>query len=74
MAQVQARIDIGSNAQNIQELNAEIGQLKCVIGFLLAKLRDGDGQRVINELNDWGLVKSAKEFDQFINPKPSSFE
>ena len=74
MTQVHARIEIGSNAQNIEELNAEIGQLKCVVGFLLAKLRDGDGQRVINELNDWGLTKSAKEFDQFINPRPASFK
>lgn len=72
MPLVNARLEIGSNAKNIQELNEEIGQLKCVVGFLLAKLRDGDGQKVIDELNDWGLAKSAKEFDQFVNPRQPS--
>lgn len=29
------RLEMESNAQTIDELNKEIGQLKCVVGFLM---------------------------------------
>lgn len=70
MPQVDAHLNIESNATNIQELNKEIGQLKLVIGFILAKLDAHDAQKVIDELKDWGLNDSSEEFDQFVNIRP----
>jgi len=70
LTKLNAHIEIECNASTIQELNEEVGQLKCVVGFMLAKLYGESGQQVINELKDWGLIKSSKEFDQFVNPRP----
>ncbi|MBK0622524.1 hypothetical protein [Klebsiella aerogenes] len=55
-----------SNAQTIEELNKEIGQLKCVVGFLMAQLTPESRQAVINNLEEFGLNDSSKEFTQFL--------
>ena len=55
-----------SNAQTIDELNKEIGQLKCVVGFLMTQLTPDSRQAVIDNLKEFGLNDSAKEFTQFL--------
>jgi len=62
-------LNIGCKVHNLSDVEKEIGQLKMVIGFMLAKLQPHDRQAVINELKDWGVTASAKEFDQFANPR-----
>lgn len=69
MSQIKAHLDVKADAKSIQELNKEIGQLKMVIGFMLAKLPGHDQEHVINELKEWGLTESSKEFDQFVHPR-----
>ncbi|MCK7264897.1 hypothetical protein L8O25_19575 [Enterobacter asburiae] len=62
-------VEMSCDVQNLSDVQREIGQLKMVIGFILAKLQPIDRQNVINELQSWGLPDSAKEFDQFVNPR-----
>lgn len=69
MKNTQIHVEMQSNARSFQEVNAEIGQLKMVIGFILAKLPPEARQDVVNELNNWGFPKTAEEFDQFVNPR-----
>lgn len=68
MARIAAILNIESNAQTAEDLNKEIGQLKMVIGFVLAKLPRNDQNQVINELREWGLKGISEEFDQFVHP------
>ena len=60
------RLEMESNAQTIDELNKEIGQLKCVVGFLMTQLTPDSRQAVIDNLKEFGLNDSAKEFTQFL--------
>ncbi|HAT1649987.1 TPA: hypothetical protein LVL77_002936 [Klebsiella oxytoca] len=59
-------LQMESNAQTIDELNKEIGQLKCVVGFLMTQLPPQSRQAVINNLEEFGLDESVKEFTQFL--------
>jgi hypothetical protein len=59
-------INIGSHAQNLEEANKEIGQLKCVIGFVMAQLPEEQRAAVIRNLESFGLTESAEEFRQFV--------
>lgn len=70
MSREKHHLNVSCKATNLQEINREIGQLKMVIGFMLAKFSPEQKQAVINELNGWGLPNSAEEFDQFVNPRP----
>ncbi|EGZ6868159.1 hypothetical protein CDU00_07110 [Cronobacter sakazakii] len=70
MALEEHHLNVSCEATNLQEINKEIGQLKMVIGFILAKLPSEERQQVIDDLNRWGLPNSAEEFDQFANPRP----
>lgn len=63
------KLNIGCKLSSLSDAEKEIGQLKMVIGFILAKLQPHDRQAVINELQSWGVTESAKEFDQFANPR-----
>lgn len=53
------RLEMESNAQTIDEL-------KCVVGFLMTQLTPDSRQAVIDNLKEFGLNDSAKEFTQFL--------
>lgn len=69
MENQQMRLNVVCRVQNISDIEKEIGQLKMVVGFILAKLPYEERQAVIQELNNWGLPDAAEEFDQFANPR-----
>ncbi|AIR01942.2 hypothetical protein LG71_19480 [Pluralibacter gergoviae] len=69
MPRQEMHLDIGCKVHSLSDVEKEIGQLKMVIGFMLAKLQPGDRQAVIRELESWGVSESAKEFNQFANPR-----
>lgn len=54
------------NAKTIDDLNKEIGQLKCVVGFLMSQLPPEQRAVVIKNLEEFELNESANEFRQFI--------
>ncbi|MGM5670787.1 hypothetical protein [Enterobacter cloacae] len=60
------RLQMECNAKTIEDLNREVGQLKCVVGFLMAQLPPEGREAVINNLKEYGLNDSAKEFSQFL--------
>ncbi|EHZ7311190.1 hypothetical protein NV054_001379 [Salmonella enterica subsp. enterica serovar Cerro] len=60
------RLQMECNAKTIDDLNREVGQLKCVVGFLMAQLPPEGREAVINNLKEYGLNDSAKEFSQFL--------
>ena len=43
------------NAKNIHDLNKEIGQLKCVVGFLMAQLPPERREAIIKNLKEYEL-------------------
>ncbi|WP_312384561.1 hypothetical protein [Atlantibacter subterraneus] len=69
MPNQELKLDINCKLNNLSDAEKEIAQLKMVIGFIIAKLQPHDRQAVINELRNWGVTQSAKEFDQFANPR-----
>ncbi|MBY5146772.1 hypothetical protein FP362_00760 [Enterobacter hormaechei] len=60
------RLQMECNAKTIEDLNREVGQLKCVVGFLMAQLPPEGRESVINNLKEYELNDSAKEFSQFL--------
>ncbi|ELJ5794304.1 MULTISPECIES: hypothetical protein [Enterobacter] len=60
------RLQMECNAKTIDDLNREVGQLKCVVGFLMAQLPPERREAVINNLKEYELNDSAKEFSQFL--------
>ncbi|EPP5206654.1 hypothetical protein ACUQZ9_001518 [Enterobacter hormaechei] len=60
------RLQMECNAKTIDDLNRQVGQLKCVAGFLMAQLPPERREAVINNLKEYELNDSAKEFSQFI--------
>lgn len=64
-------IELKCKLDSLSDAQREIGELKLVIGFMLAKLPIHDREAVINELRSWGLPEKANEFDQFVHPRPA---
>lgn len=60
------KLNMECNAKTIDDLNKEIGQLKCVVGFLMAQLHDEARLNVIRNLKEFELNDSVKEFKQFV--------
>ncbi|AFB83815.1 hypothetical protein J8O29_003316 [Salmonella enterica] len=60
------RLQMECNAKTIDELNKEVGQLKCVVGFLMAQLPPERREAIINNLKEYELNDSANEFNQFL--------
>lgn len=60
------RLQMECNAKTIDELNKELGQLKCVVGFLMAQLPPERREAIINNLKEYELNDSANEFNQFL--------
>ncbi|EOJ3663285.1 hypothetical protein ACM260_004810 [Escherichia coli] len=60
------RLQMECNAKNIHDLNKEIGQLKCVVGFLMAQLPPERREAIIKNLKEYELHDSVKEFNQFL--------
>ncbi|EGT3574971.1 hypothetical protein F6R83_18545 [Citrobacter amalonaticus] len=54
------------DAKTIDDLNREVGQLKCVVGFLMSQLPQEQREVVIKNLEEFELNDSANEFRQFI--------
>ncbi|ELL2820901.1 hypothetical protein Q4997_002615 [Escherichia coli] len=54
------------NGKTIDDLNKEIGQLKCVVGFLMAQLPPEQRKSVIENLTRFELNDSVNEFRQFL--------
>lgn len=59
-------LKMACDAKTIDELNKEIGQLKCVVGFLMAQLPPDRREALIYNLKEYELYDSAKEFNQFL--------
>ncbi|MFS7385013.1 hypothetical protein AB6870_23535 [Rahnella inusitata] len=66
MALVKKRIQLQCNLKNLSDAEREIGQLKMVIGLLIAKLPQDDRENIILDLKNFDLEDSAKEFTQFV--------
>ncbi len=60
------RLQMECNAKTIDDLNKEVGQLKCVVGFLMAQFPPEQREAIINNLKEYELNDSAKEFNQFL--------
>lgn len=60
------KLDIECNAKTIDDLNKEVGQLKCVVGFLMAQLPEEERKNLIKNLEEFELIDSANEFKQFV--------
>lgn len=60
------RLQMECNAKIIDDLNREVGQLKCVVGFLMAQLPPDRREAIINNLKEFELTDSAAEFNQFL--------
>ncbi|EBD0871773.1 hypothetical protein ABL345_001947 [Salmonella enterica subsp. enterica serovar Braenderup] len=60
------RLQMECNAKTIDEINKEVGQLKCVVGFLMAQLPPERREAIINNLKEYELNDSANEFNQFL--------
>lgn len=69
MALVKKRIQLQCNLKNLSDAEREIGQLKMVIGLLIAKLPQDDRENIILDLKNFDLEDSAKEFTQFFLSK-----
>ena len=69
MSKIEFHLNIGCKLNDLSDAEKEIGQLKMVIGFMLTKLPPHERQAVIDDLQSWGITDSAKEFDQFVNPR-----
>ncbi|HCJ6320173.1 hypothetical protein [Salmonella enterica] len=65
-------INLQCRLTNLEDAEREIGELKMVIGLMLAKLPEDHRESVINELKAWGFPDKAEEFDQFVHPRPAS--
>lgn len=66
MIQENFHLSMECNAKTIDELNKEVGQLKCVVGFVMSQLPPEQRAVVIKNLNEFDLDASAKEFQQFV--------
>ncbi|WP_241723525.1 hypothetical protein [Raoultella sp. HC6] len=61
-------LNLQSNAQNLDEVNKEITQLKYIIGFLLMKQPTEFREAIHEELKAAGLLETAEEFKIFTFP------
>ncbi|PJG64177.1 hypothetical protein CV016_03835 [Yersinia kristensenii] len=59
-------LKVSCNAKTIDDLNKEVGQLKCVVGFLMTQLPQEQRVALIKNLEAYELKDSANEFRQFI--------
>lgn len=62
-------IDLECTLKSLADAEREVGELKMVIGLMLAKLPTDEREAVIRELRAWGFPDKAKEFDQFVHPR-----
>lgn len=66
MTLVHRNIQLACKLNNLSDAEREIGQLKMVIGLLIAKMPLDQRENIILELQNFGLNDSAKEFTQFV--------
>lgn len=66
MTLVHRNINLSCKLNSLSDAEREIGQLKMVIGLLIAKMPLDQRENIILELQNFGLLDSAKEFTQFV--------
>lgn len=66
MTLVHRNIKLACKLNSLSDAEREIGQLKMVIGLLIAKMPLDQRENIILELQNFGLSDSAKEFTQFV--------
>ncbi|EPO4112003.1 hypothetical protein SJ090_12145 [Enterobacter cloacae] len=64
-------LNLECTLKSLADAEREIGELKMVVGLMLAKLPTNEREAVINELRSWGFPEKANEFDQFVHPRPA---
>lgn len=66
MTAINKRIQLQCVLDDMEDAQAEIVQLKMVIGLIIAKLPPENREEIIHELRNFGLNSSAQEFTQFV--------